>query len=251
MSSTFKADTNKKLVVGRGAIVILASVLAGTTAIPLHPSYAVTLGPPQHIVGFPEDAEPPQILASRKNVYIIWHERPLNDLQADVFISRSTNRGQNFGLGTNLSNTVDSISASEEIAASRRNVYVVWSEATTDIFFTRSTDEGASFEPAKKLSVTAGADVPRIAASGKNVYVAWQADVGGFPDIFFTQSSDGGSTFDPEINISNTVDLESEFRDAGLDQIAVSGRNVIVTWREQTAGTAINMAFEVFFVEGN
>jgi hypothetical protein len=201
---------------------------------------------PKLIAGTPnKDAEPPQIAVSGKSVYIIWHEHPTEALddQADVFLARSTNRGDNFGGRDNLSNSPKVLSDGEQIAVSGRNVYVVWSENVDEILFRRSTDGGASFKPAKKLNTAGGAVNPQIAVSEKNVFVVWEANgQAGNTDIFFTQSSDKGLNFDQEKNIS---------KNDGISQnpyIDLSGDKVIVTWRDASA-PAVGGA-DIFFAQG-
>jgi fructose-specific component phosphotransferase system IIB-like protein len=239
VSSAVKTHTNKGYV-GTFSRAVLAMLLLGLGSILVVTTpgsvagaqgAAVSFDQPKQIVGTPnQDAEPPQIAASGKNVYIIWHEFPEETaIQPDVFLARSTNHGKDFGARKNLSNSADIDSSNERIATSGHKVFVVWSENADEIFFRRSTNRGENFDSAKKLSISPGATLPQVAVSGKNVFVVWQApDQNGISDIFFTQSSDEGRNFDIEENISNN-DGESEFRDHGLRQIAVSGDKVIVT----------------------
>ena len=255
VSSIVKTHTNKGYIsiFSRAVLAMLLLGLGSTFVVttPWPVAYAqgdvVSFDQPEQIVGTPnQDAEPPQIAASGKNVYIIWHEFPEETaIQPDVFFARSTNNGKDFGARKNLSNSADIDSSNERIATSGKNVFVVWSENLDEIFFRRSANGGGSFDPAKKLSISPEATLPQVAVSGKNVFVVWQApDQNGIPDIFFTQSSDEGRNFDVEENISNN-DGESEFRDHGLRQIVVSGNKVIVTWRDNTGGD-----FEIFFIQG-
>jgi hypothetical protein len=255
--SSIKTNTNKERVrtYSRATMAMLLLVLANivVVAIPLQSAYAqnggVSFDQPKTIAGTPvEDAEPPQIASSGKNVYIIWHEFPTGaDTQPDIFFSRSTNNGGSFGERKNLSNSAGIASSEERIAVSGKNVYVVWSENVQEIFFRRSTDGGNSFKSAKKLSIATNAVLPQVAVAGKDVFVTWQADgQNGNPDIYSTHSSDEGRNFDVEENISNNDGI-SEFRDHGLRQIAVSGNKVIVTWRDNTTP---DMDFEIFFTQG-
>jgi hypothetical protein len=210
---------------------------------------SISFNNPKRIVGTPgADAEPPQIATSGRNAYIIWHEFfPTGTVDPDIFLSRSTNRGEDFGVRKNLSNSPNVDSRDEQIAVSGKNgknVYVVWSDNENNqnfkILFSRSNDEGKNFSPAKTLSTAGEAITPQIVASGENVYVVWAASgQGGLPDIFFTQSNDRGRNFKNEENISNNAG-DSESPDIGL-----SGNNVIVTWRDNTGND-----FEIFFTQG-
>jgi hypothetical protein len=228
------------------AMTLLLSLVSSVASDkPLQPVYAqdIDFDNPDRIVGTPnEDAEPPQIAVSGRNVYIIWHEFPPNDQQPDVFLSRSTDRGDDFGERDNISDSPQIASDDEQIAVFGRNVYVVWSENADEILFKRSTDGGDSFKPAEKLSDAGGAVNPQIATSGKDVFVVWEANgQAGNTDIFFAQSDDKGRNFDQEENISEN-DGASEFPDIDL-----SGNKVIVTWRDATTpGTD----YEIFFTQG-
>jgi hypothetical protein len=227
-------------------LVLAASVIIATNS-PSQPAHAqinINFDNPEIIVGTPgADAEPPQIATSGRNAYIIWHEFfPTAQDPPDIFLSRSTNRGEDFGGRTNLSNSPNVDSRDEQIAVSGKNVYVVWSEDQDKILFRRSSDGGANFRPAITLSDAGGAITPQIVASGENVYVVWAASgQGGLTDIFFTQSNDRGRNFENEENISNNGG-DSENPDIGL-----SGNNVIVTWRDNTTP---GMDFEIFFTQG-
>lgn len=76
-------------------------------------------------------------------------------------------------------------------------------------------------------------DDPKIAASGKSVYIVWEDrfSVDGNIDIFFVRSTDAGATFDKPINLSN-----NDF-DNFEPVVAASGTNVFVVW--QSAGDII------------
>jgi hypothetical protein len=201
---------------------------------------------PKRIEGTPDqDAEPPRIAVSGKNVYIIWHEFPApNAAQPDVFLARSTNRGKDFGGRDNLSNSFNIDSSGEQITVSGKNVYTVWSENRDEILFRRSTDGGASFKSAQKLNNAVGAINPQIAVSKEKVFVVWEANgQAGNTDIFFAQSEDKGSNFDQEENISKN-DGASE-----TPHINVSENKVVVTWRDSTTPPP-RMDYDIFFAQG-
>jgi hypothetical protein len=246
--SNYTASLNRQSVTAALPVIILVGTIGA--AIPSTSAFAQALsfGPPTQIVGTAaQDAEPPTIRRSGNNVYIVWHEFPPQDTQPDIYLSRSTDKGNTFSLRTDLSNTKDVDSSQEAIAVSGNNVFIVWIETdinnVSKLFFTRSKNGGASFSKPEPLSDVGNPTVPRIAASGENVYVAWQAaGQQGLQDIFFTQSSNAGKNFtDIPVNISEN-DGQSEFRDAGLNQLEVSGDKVVVTWRDNTPGD-----FEIFF----
>ncbi|MFQ5941800.1 MAG: sialidase family protein, partial [Nitrososphaerales archaeon] len=147
---------------------------------------------------------------------------------------------------TNVSNTnVQGSLLFYEIAVSDSNVYVVWQDCPVgqnprscawEVFFARSTDNGASFSDPINVSKTAGSsNYAEIAVSGSNVYVMWREKEGSGSEIFFARSTDNGASFLDPINVSKTTALATE--------MAASGSNVYVVWNEQIESNNI----EVFF----
>jgi hypothetical protein len=194
-----------------------------------------------NITGF--NSGTPAVAASENNVYVVWAGLGTGG-RSDIFYRRSTDGGASFGGIVNLSNTVGS-SQFPAIAASGNNVYVVWGErieSTPDryeIFYTRSTDGGASFGDIVNLSITIGLSTfPAIAASGNNVYVVWRDNSLGNPDIFYTRSTDGGASFGDIVNLSNTIGPST------FPAIAASRNNVYVVWEVgETPGGATDILY--------
>jgi hypothetical protein len=92
------------------------------------------------------------IVKEGNNVYVVWAEGVGGDF--DVYFKRSTNGGASFGSTINLSND-DNSSTRPEIAVAGGNVYVIWVDESSgedhQLFFKRSTNDGASFGSVKKL----------------------------------------------------------------------------------------------------
>ena len=200
------------------------------------------------------------------NIYLVWtdclpkivSDEPL----CDILFTKSTDNGNSFGKIINLSSNTGasfdpqiSISTDERegVSNSSNTVYVAWqddsftSSGNYDIFFTRSTDGGNSFESTENLSKTNGTSrFQKMATSSQStVYLAW-ADVNntnnlpsqGF-DIFFTKSTDGGNSFGKIINLSskNNENTNNTTHSSFNPQLAVSGNNVYVVWQEDDAIT--------------
>jgi DNA-binding beta-propeller fold protein YncE len=190
----------------------------------------------------------PALAESGNNVYVVWQGGKNSSAgeNNDIFFRKSDDYGRNFGPTINLSNNTG---ASERpwITANGSNVYVAWKddsiEPFPDIYFTRSTDAGATFEPPERLSNMGQymAENVQVAVSGNNVFVVWNEYTDLFPevtaDIFFRKSDDYGRNFGPTINLS------SNSGNSWFPQIAVAAGNVFVTWPDnQTNGN-----WEVFF----
>jgi len=79
---------------------------------------------------------------------------------------------------------------------------MVWTNSlpsNNEIFYTRSTDGGASFGSTINISNNPGNSLnPSVAASGNNVYVMWVDQLSGPTDIISRTSTDGGTTFESE-----------------------------------------------------
>ena len=134
---------------------------------------------------------------------------------------------------TNLSNNIGH-SELPQLMSYGNNVYVVWIDDTSgkrNIYFKRSTDNGCTFGPTMELGNQKGGSIdPKMAVSGNNVYVLWEHTPGNNGGIFFTRSTDNGGTFSSIKNLGNNTGFN------GFPQIAVSGNNVFVAWRDATHG---------------
>jgi len=219
--------------VGMGGIFLISQVVA-------EPTVTVNLSNTN------EKSHRAQMFAFDNNIYVVWQDDSSG--KGDIFFSRSTNSGVSFDSVINLSDNTGT-SAFPRLAYSGENVYATWydySPGLSDIFFAKSTDEGASFETIN-LSKNAGVSFnPWIAASGSNVYVVWNDDTDptvnlqrnsteenitfdvstGNSEIFMATSHDDGSTFEI-INLSNTTENSIDTR------INVSKNNVYVVWNEK------------------
>jgi hypothetical protein len=132
---------------------------------------------------------------------------------------------------TDATSEVQGDLSSEKLsAASGSNRFVVWEDASGQIFFKRSTDNGITWKPTVNLSKNAGdSKSPQIVVSGSNVYVTWRQHPVGFTsaDVFFRGSTNNGATWGAKINISS----DSGAYDS-LPQIAASGNGVYITWHD-------------------
>jgi hypothetical protein len=180
----------------------------------------------------------PNVAISGNNVYVAWEDNSAGG--TEIIVARSTNNGANFGPARNISNSPGE-SFNPRIAISGNNVYIVWvdyslgNSTKSDIMLIRSTNSGANFASAEKLSDSTGeASDPRIAVSESDVYVVWEESTTetGNGEIKFARSSDGGASFTSTSNLSSNNGISFDPR------IAVSGNNVYVVWEDTTTTTA-------------
>lgn len=103
-----------------------------------------------------------------------------------------------------------------------------------DVYITRSTDNGDSWEEPVNLSSNAGqSHNPAILTIGSNVYVSWtqQSSDGTKSDIYFRKSGNDGESWGPKIKLSSTG---SSFN--SLPLVGASGSNVYVVWGDSGTG---------------
>jgi hypothetical protein len=183
-----------------------------------------------------------KVATSGSNVYVAWEDTS-SGANSDILFARSGNNGATFGnVTTNLSDNTGE-STNPKIAAFRNNVYVAWEDtssgANSDILFTKSTDNGATFGNVTNLSNNTGESTnPQIFASGSNVYVAWEDTTLKKSDILFTKSTNNGATFG---NV--TTNLSKKTGESTNPQIFASGSNVYVAWEDTSSGANSDILF--------
>ena len=171
----------------------------------------------------------PQLaLDSKGNINVVY----ATVFPAIVFFERSNDGGATFSQ-TRLASSIDGDICCEPTAPqiaidSGDIVSVVWlgsssSRFATDVFFTRSSNGGATFTTNKNISNmgTVG-EGPGIAVDGAgNINLVW----GSGGDIFFSRSTDGGGTFSFPQNLSNNGQAQAPL------QIGVDSRgNITAAW---------------------
>ena len=177
----------------------------------------------------PMDSVYGQVAAWNNNVYMLWQDSvPPGYRNYDIFIKGSMDGGATFGTPVNLSNN-SGFSEHPQIAAYDNKVYAIWADDTSgnrEVLFTRSEDNGNSFDKINNLSNnTSDSFNQEIAVFGENVYVVWlDQDENNNTNILLKVSVDGGSTFGSTMNISSNANQET------FPKISAYGSNVYVAW---------------------
>jgi hypothetical protein len=144
----------------------------------------------------PGDSFDPQIAASGQNMYAVWEDNTAGDGISpnwNVRFRGILSNGANTTETKILSENVSEVADFPQIAASKSNLYVVWSNLSIrtypgmfEIFFTFSKDEGKNFSQPVNLSNNQGSSIlPRIATSQDHVYIVWSDTTTGNSDIYF------------------------------------------------------------------
>jgi hypothetical protein len=178
----------------------------------------------------PLDSVYGQVAAWNNHVYMVWQDSmPSDNRNYDIFIKNSVNNGNTFGLPVNLSNN-SGFSEHPQVAVYGNSVYAIWADNTygnREVLFTRSVDNGVSFDSIKNLSNNTSDSLNQeIAVFGNNVYVVWldQDEEEGITNILLRASADSGATFGRTVNISSNANDET------FPKIAAYGSSVYIAW---------------------
>src|SRR6266481_3419928 len=179
-------------------------------------------------------------------INVVWQDSPDFYRTSNVFFSRSSDGGITFSTPMNLSGTSNSaFYSTPQIAVHNAgNISVVWESDTGNlaIWFSGSTDGGATFSAPKMLSTnTAGSIDPQIAVDKNgNINVLWEDDLAGHSDISFSRSADNGATFSSPMNLSNP--FGNSLANSNSPRLApdLLG-NINVVWANDSPGN-----FEIF-----
>jgi Neuraminidase (sialidase) len=182
----------------------------------------------------------PRIVCQGARVHVVWQD--LRNGSADVYYRGSSDYGVTWTPAEIRLDTDAAGSATSEaydLAADGTLVCVAWSDTrngSTDIYFRRSTDGGATWSVSDvrlDTGTAAGASesgAPRIHVSGLRVLCTWEDRRNPRHDIFTKRSTDGGNTWpDPEVQM-DTDGLGTAF--SRFPKVVASGNNIAVLWQD-------------------
>jgi hypothetical protein len=144
-----------------------------------------------------EDLITPQTATGPKGqVYLFWSKEIFG--QCDILFSSSLDGGLTFSSAAQLSNDPGHCSSNPvPLVDSSGNIDVVWTAES--VFFSRSTDQGATFSAPTSVSGTMTfflvSEAARIAVeAGGEIEVVWSAELAA-NTVFFARSANLGATF--------------------------------------------------------
>ncbi len=151
--------------------------------------------------GFTALAGPPRI-DSAGTIHLVHDDDTQNVTGDDVVYRRSTDRGITWSVPLKVSANAAAATSGVLALDAAGNPYVAYTSqngSTGEIWVTRSTDHGATFQPPARVSVAGrNADLPAIAVdANRNVVVAFfdQDPTSGLLAVNAVRSVDGGATF--------------------------------------------------------
>lgn len=195
--------------------------------------------PMQVSPGITAPGEPQIAIDPGGNVNVVWSAQ--TGSATSIFFSRSTDGGATFSTPLKIS-TDSGISSFPQIALDASgNIDVIWNDNSpgyTAVFFSRSTDGGATFSSPTNISAPAGGFLNQIRSEiavdlNGNINVGWFASGG---NIVFTRSSDGGASFSAPVTVGTGIVSPAVVVD--------HTGNVLLLWEAAVSG---HNPFDVFF----
>jgi hypothetical protein len=219
--------------------VTLYLLVAFNVSLILILAYAVPLDKQVNLSPNQSDVHDAQVFSIDSTVYVFWMDLTLgND---DIYFKKSTDGGASFGDILNLSNDAGDSYDYQVNIPTNDTMYVVWQDetqgvnGTSEIYFKKSTDGGASFADTINLSNNTGDSTdPYLASSNDmNIYIVWRDNSAGTEQIYFKRSTDGGASFETglseQLTLSNNT---AKSQDAIEPQVASDKSNVYAVWSQ-------------------
>lgn len=194
----------------------------------------------------------PAIATSGNNVYVVWMDGRSGYYH--IFFAKSTNGGASFTgfLRIDTQPTEVDLEFPDIAVSPSGTICVVWHEKETfDIYYTESTDGGASFLPTIRVDDTGAASsaqkYPKMAIDSEgDKYIVWQDNRSGSNDydIYCAHASSSSTNF-----MSNVVRVD----DAGATGstsatrpcIATEGAsNVYIAWKDDRTSASGDLYFD-------
>ena len=178
-------------------------------------------------------------------VYVVFEDERNADGIHDIYFAKSTDGGASFGANVKVNDdpTRHRRQYDPSIAVHDGNIYVVWEDdrdhpGIYDVYFTRSTDGGVTFEANVRLNDNSTWWIqqydPVIAVDKDgNIYVAFEdgRDRAGHYSIYFTKSTDGGTTFSPNIKVDDCTNNLADQHDPCI--AAHESGNVYIAFEDE------------------
>jgi hypothetical protein len=178
-------------------------------------------------------SEDPSAAVSESAVHVVWFDT--RNSAGDVYYERSLDDGATWGPETRL--TSDSaIAYAATVAAADSLVHVAWIDRRSgsyhfQTYYMRSTDWGTTWEPEVRLADNPGSCMfPVLAASGRNVHIAWYDNRTGNNQLYYRNSTNGGLDWTPEFRLTQTSTNSSN------PAIALSGDAIHVIFCDDRSG---------------
>ncbi|HVF89228.1 MAG TPA: sialidase family protein [Blastocatellia bacterium] len=144
-------------------------------------------------------------LGENESVNIVWGDT--FETARKIKFIRSTDQGETFGEPVEVTHSSGDAFEPEISIDKDDAINIAWEDTRSGvsaIMFARSTDQGATFSDAKRVSAGEGrAAEAHIATDGEgNIHIAWVDESNGDAQAFYARSTDRGETFSAPIDVS-------------------------------------------------
>ncbi|MFC2155425.1 IPT/TIG domain-containing protein [Acidobacteriota bacterium] len=193
-----------------------------------------------------ERGSPVIAVDSSGNINVAWIDNYTGDFM--VMFNRSTNNGSTWGSNVNITDYSKDRGVTDIAMGSTGDIYVLCDYFTPsplpvisedEIYFRRSTNNGATWGAAVNVSNTAAhSRNGRMAVDSiGDINLVWNDDTPGNAEILFSRSTNSGTTWSWPLNISGNSGV-SWTPDIAMD----SAGNIHVVWVDSSSGV-----YEIYF----
>jgi hypothetical protein len=156
----------------------------------------------------------PRLALAGNRVLVLWQEIIFSGGShgGEILFARSEDAGKSFSAPLNLSDSpagdgkgrvTEDLwhNGSLDLALGPGGaVYAAWTEYEGALWFRRSTDNGAAFDPRLKVHDATPARAPSLAVVGRTLHLAWTDG-----DIHVATSTNGGDTFGEPVRVTRSA----------------------------------------------
>lgn len=181
------------------------------------------------------------VAANGSAVHVVWFDN--RDGNQEIYYKSSSDTGVTWSADVRLTNNASN-SQTPRIVISGTNLHAVWQDnrnGNYEVYYKRSTDNGANWEPDTRLTSNSSWSLfPTTAVSDSGVYVLWMDDRDGNRETYFKRSIDNGTTWSSDTRLSNDADW------TWSPALAVSQDTIHAVWYESDAGG--NLGKDIHYV---
>lgn len=117
-------------------------------------------------------------------------------------------------------------------------VWYDWRDGNDEIYYKRTTNHGAGWDPDIRMTVAAGySGTPSLSLNGPVLHLTWEDKRDGNSEIYYKRSTNNGSSWESEIRLTNSAGTSS------APSIAVSGQLVHISWYDNRDGN-----YEIYYM---
>jgi len=185
-------------------------------------------------------SDPAIVVGSSDNLHVVWVDKTPGNFE--IYYKKSMDAGATWSTNKRLTSTAGTSASPAIVAGSSGKLHVVWQDNTPgnyEIYYKKSTDEGATWSTNKRLTYNSGGSrFPTIGVdSSGTLHVVWQDDTPGNFEIYYKKSTDGGISWAANKRLTSTQG-GSETPVIGID----SSGNLHVVWGDDTPGN-----YEIYY----